>query len=164
MSTLKQIQANRQNAQKSTGPRSVEGKAASRFNALESGTDAKSQVLPDEDPDQLEALLTEYRERFSTAAPERRLFVDTLVNSEWLKGLQRLEAAERTEEAEQTESAVTDPPPTPAPSQPQPSQNQQPGPQIGFVPPIPVPARFSPPFPAQDHAVRTPLGAGFRVF
>ena len=145
MSTLKQIQANRQNAQKSTVPRSVEGKAASRFNALESGIDAKSQVLPDEDPDQLEALLTEYRERFSTAAPERRLFVDTLVNSEWLKGLQRLEAAERTEEAEQTESAVTDPPPTPVPSQPQPSQNQQPGPQIGFVPPIPVPARFSPP-------------------
>ena len=60
MSSLKQTEANRQNAQKSTGPRSVEGKAASRFNALKSGIDAKSQVLPNEDPDQLEVLVARF--------------------------------------------------------------------------------------------------------
>ena len=50
MSSRKQIEANRLNAQKSTGPRSVEGKAAIRFNALKTGIDAKSQVIPGEDP------------------------------------------------------------------------------------------------------------------
>ena len=222
MATPKQNEANRQNAQKSTGPRSVEGKAASRFNALKSGIDAQAQVIPGEDPGQLEVLVAEYQERFSTATPERRLLVDTLVSSEWLlrrlnraeaefwqyeahrtesnynsnehpegrvlyhgdrtfdrlqrrvdsigrnyhralKELQGLETAEQAEEPEQPEPAAADPPPTPPPSQPQPSQNQQPGPQIGFVPPIPVPERFSPPFPSQDHAVRTPHAAGFRI-
>jgi hypothetical protein len=92
MATPKQNQANRQNAQRSTGPRSAEGKAASRFNALKTGIDAKAQVIPGEDPDQLETLVAEYQERFSTATPERRLLVDTLVNSEWL--LRRLNCAE----------------------------------------------------------------------
>src|ERR1039457_3606660 len=55
MATPKQNDANRQNAQKSTGPRSPEGKAASRFNALKSGIDAQAQVIPGEHPDQLEA-------------------------------------------------------------------------------------------------------------
>ena len=57
MATSKQNQANRQNAQRSTGPRSAEGKAASRFNALKTGIDAKAQVIPGEDPDQLEDLV-----------------------------------------------------------------------------------------------------------
>jgi hypothetical protein len=86
-------------------PRSAEGKAASRFNALKSGIDAKAQVIPDEDPDQLEVLVAEYQERFSTAAPERRLLVDTLVNSEWLlRRLNRAEAEFWQYEAHRTES------------------------------------------------------------
>jgi hypothetical protein len=44
MATEKQRAANRRNAQKSTGPRSVEGKAVSSQNALKSSIDAKSQV------------------------------------------------------------------------------------------------------------------------
>jgi hypothetical protein len=211
MPTHKQTEANRQNAQKSTGPRSAEGKAASRFNALKTGIDAKAQVIPGEDPDQLEDLVAAYQKRFSTAAPERRLLVDTLVNCDWLlrrlsrgeaelwkyeaknsestyssnkhpngrvlyladrvfdrlqrridaigrnyhralKELQSLEAADKAEEPEQPQPAASDPLPTPPPSQPSP--NQQPGPQIGFVPQIHVQARLSPPFPPQDHAVR----------
>ena len=204
MATHKQTEANRQNAQKSTGPRSAEGKAASRFNALKSGIDAKAQVIPGEDPDQLEVLVAEYQERFSTATPERRLLVDTLVSSEWLlrrlnraeaqfwqyeahrtesnynsnehpegrvlyhgdrtfdrlqrrvdaigrnyhralKELQSLEAAEQPVECppERPEPPATGVP-TPASSQ----SNQQPGPQIGFVPPTapiaPLPAPVGP--------------------
>ena len=105
MATPKQNDANRQNAQKSTGPRSPEGKAASRFNALKSGIDAKAQVIPGEDPDQLEVLVAEYQERFSTAAPERRLLVDTLVTAEWLlRRLNRAEAEFWQYEAHRTES------------------------------------------------------------
>src|ERR1017187_3518263 len=79
MATIKQIDANRQNAQRSSGPRSPEGKAASRFNALKSGIDAQAEVIPSEDPAQLETLLAEYRERFDTSTAERRMLVDTLV-------------------------------------------------------------------------------------
>jgi hypothetical protein len=45
MSTLKQQEANRLNAQKSTGPRTLAGKAVSRFNALKSGIDAEAETL-----------------------------------------------------------------------------------------------------------------------
>jgi len=85
MSTLKQIEANRLNSQKSTGPRSPEGKTAVRFNALKSGIDAKSQVIPGEDPAALELLATEYHERFQPATPEARALVDALVTAEWLQ-------------------------------------------------------------------------------
>ena len=46
MATQRQIAANRRNALKSTGPRSQEGKAHSRMNALRHG--ASSKVMADE--------------------------------------------------------------------------------------------------------------------
>jgi hypothetical protein len=94
MSTTKQIEANRQNAQRSTGPRSPEGKAACRFNALKSGIDAQAQVIPGEDPAQLEALVVEYQERFDASTPECRMLVDTLIACEWqFRRLNRAEAS-----------------------------------------------------------------------
>jgi hypothetical protein len=65
MSSKAQIKANRLNAQESTGPASPEGKAKSRFNPLKSGIYAKSEVLPVEDPAQLEALAGDFRESIS---------------------------------------------------------------------------------------------------
>ena len=46
MATEKQIEANRRNAAKSTGPRSPEGKARSSMNALKSGVDAEAEIIP----------------------------------------------------------------------------------------------------------------------
>ena len=85
MPTLQQIEANRLNAQKSTGPRSVEGKAAVRFNTLKSGIDAQSHVIPGEDPAALALLTAEYYDRYQPATPEVRALVDTLVTAEWLQ-------------------------------------------------------------------------------
>jgi hypothetical protein len=85
MATLQQIEANRANAQKSTGPRSAEGRAAVRFNALKSGIDAQSQVIPGEDPAALALLAAEYYDRYQPATPEVRALVDTLVTAEWLQ-------------------------------------------------------------------------------
>src|SRR6516164_4834001 len=45
----KRIDANRRNAQKSTGPRTPEGKSRSRFNGLKHGLTAKVPVIPGED-------------------------------------------------------------------------------------------------------------------
>ena len=57
MATQKQIEANRQNALKSTGPKSEAGKAASSANALSHGLSASlDAVLPDEDADAFERL------------------------------------------------------------------------------------------------------------
>ena len=92
MPSLKQTEANRLNSRKSTGPRSVEGKAASSMNALKSGIDAKSQILPDERRASLEALIAEYYLRFHPTTPEQRMYVDILIDSEWL--LRRFRTAE----------------------------------------------------------------------
>ena len=93
MPTLSQIEANRRNSQKSTGPRSPEGKAISRFNGLKSGIDAKSQVIPGEDASALEALAADYHQQFQPANPLECFLVDSLVNADWqLRRLRRVEA------------------------------------------------------------------------
>ena len=93
MPTLSQIEANRRNSQKSTGPRSSEGKAISRFNALKSGVNAKSQVIPGEDASALEALAADYHQQFQPATPLECFLVDSLVNADWqLRRLRRVEA------------------------------------------------------------------------
>ncbi len=93
MATLRQIEANRRNALKSTGPRSAAGKAVSCFNALQTGIDAKSLVIRGEDQCALEQLAGEYHERFRPATPDARFLVDSLVNAEWqLRRLRKVEA------------------------------------------------------------------------
>ena len=93
MSSIKQIQANQQNAQKSTGPRTLQGKAVSRFNALKSGIDAESQTIPGEDPAGLDNLAEEYHQRWQPALPEHRVLVDILVHDDWqLRRLRKAEA------------------------------------------------------------------------
>jgi hypothetical protein len=93
MATQRQIEANRLNALKSTGPRTPEGKAASSMNALKSGIDACAQVIPGEDPEELAALARAYHERFRPSTPEENFLVDTLVDSEWLlRRYRRVEA------------------------------------------------------------------------
>jgi len=84
MASQEQIEANRLNAQKSTGPHTPEGKAASRMNALKSGIDAKSQIIRGEKAANLETLQSEYYGRFHPTTPEQRMLVDTLIDAEWL--------------------------------------------------------------------------------
>jgi len=83
MPTLLQIEANRRNAKRSTGPRTLEGKAVSRFNALKTGIDAKSQIIPGEDSAVLDALVAEYLQQFPPATPQERALIDMLVTAEW---------------------------------------------------------------------------------
>jgi hypothetical protein len=49
MTSDKQGAANRRNAQKSTGPKTPEGKAAVRLNAMKHGLLSKDVLLPGED-------------------------------------------------------------------------------------------------------------------
>jgi len=92
MATPRQIEANRLNAQKSTGPRTLEGKAVSSQNALKSGLDAESQFVTGEDRTHFAELQDEYVARFQPLTPEERFQVDTLLRNEWI--LRRLFRAE----------------------------------------------------------------------
>jgi hypothetical protein len=92
MSTLRQIEANRRNAQKSTGPTSATGKAVSSMNALKTGIHAKSLLLPSEKLADLEQLIDEWYQRHNPTTPEARSLVDDLIYGEWLK--RRLRTAE----------------------------------------------------------------------
>jgi hypothetical protein len=87
------VETNHRNSQKSTGPARLEGKAISRFNALKSGVNAKSQVIPGEDASALEALAADYHLQFQPATPLECFLVDSLVNADWqLRRLRRVEA------------------------------------------------------------------------
>jgi hypothetical protein len=67
MATPAQIAANRANALKSTGPRTAEGRAASRFNAIKHALDAESLVIPGEDSAEFEAFAAGYHDEFRPA-------------------------------------------------------------------------------------------------
>jgi hypothetical protein len=93
MPTHNQNQANRLNAQESTGPRSIEGDSVSRFNGLKTGIDAQSQVIPGEDPAVLEALTLEYYDYFQPATAVERFLVDIMITADWqLRRLHKFEA------------------------------------------------------------------------
>jgi hypothetical protein len=83
MPSQKQIDANRRNAQKSTGPITEAGKAVAKFNALRHGMTAESAVLPYEDHLAYamlrEALLTHY----APANIAEEMLVDVVANSYW---------------------------------------------------------------------------------
>ena len=63
MATARQRRANRLNAQRSTGPKSAQGKARASMNALRHGLRAEIPVLPGEDADELKRLRLETLEK-----------------------------------------------------------------------------------------------------
>jgi hypothetical protein len=92
MATIKQIEANRRNAQKSTGPRSPEGKAASRLNALKHGVFADEPVIIGEETDAFHAIRQAFLDRFQPAGVEEETLVYNLIRNAWL--LDRFSAVE----------------------------------------------------------------------
>jgi hypothetical protein len=70
-------------AQLSTGPRSEQGKAVSRFNALKTVIQAKSHVIPGEDPAELNQLAANYHRQWHASTPDECFLVDTIVDADW---------------------------------------------------------------------------------
>ena len=85
MASLRQIESNRINAQKSTGPKTEKGRARSSQNALKTGIDARSLVINTENLADYEALSARYFAQFLPITEEERTLVDALVTSEWLR-------------------------------------------------------------------------------
>src|SRR5947208_2775003 len=92
MSTDKQIQANRRNALKSTGPKSEKGKEQSRMNALRHGLTAEQAVLPHEDPRNYDQIRAGMIDAHTPANAAELALVEELVNAYWrLLRLHRVE-------------------------------------------------------------------------
>lgn len=84
--------ANRQNAQRSTGPRTPEGKARSAANARTHGLTAVQVLLPGEDPELFAAFRTAYFDYFLPDASFVTALVDELVIVDWrLRRVARVE-------------------------------------------------------------------------
>jgi hypothetical protein len=81
--TEAQIDANRENAKKSTGPRSAEGKAASSRNRLLHGLRANKHILLDEDPEDFLILLDDLYGRFQPAGDGEEKLVLRIANDQW---------------------------------------------------------------------------------
>jgi hypothetical protein len=72
----RKIEANRENAQKSTGPRTPEGKAAASRNALRHGLLAQQVLLPGENGEALRKLGEVLRTELQPVGDLENLFVD----------------------------------------------------------------------------------------
>jgi hypothetical protein len=93
MSTTAQIEANRLNAQSSTGPTSAEGKARSSLNSLSHGFYSKHLLLPDEDPAELEMLRSSLIQSYNPEDGAELLLVERIISCQWkLRRLNNLEA------------------------------------------------------------------------
>ena len=93
MSTIKQIQANRANALRSTGPRTEAGKAASSGNALRHGLTARRVVIEGEDPVLFDRLRDEICAEFAPRGATEELLVEQLASTLWrLRRVPLLEA------------------------------------------------------------------------
>ncbi len=83
MSTLQQNVANQANAQLSTGPQSIEGKAISSQNARKHGLSAKFIALSDDERPAFEELEADLREEVSPSGPLQEIVFRELLAAAW---------------------------------------------------------------------------------
>ena len=92
MTSEKKIEANRQNALRSTGPRTREGKDTVRLNALKHGLLSQEALLPEEDADALRELGESLRAELQPVGVLEDLLVDQITAAFWrLRRLGRVE-------------------------------------------------------------------------
>ena len=80
----KQQEANRENAQHSTGPKTPEGKKAVRLNAVTFGLRARSLLIAGEDPEEYAQLWADLAVEWQPRTRTERLLVEQMSTSQWL--------------------------------------------------------------------------------
>ena len=90
--TTAQLAANRANAQKSTGPRTAEGKEAVKYNGVKHGLSSRLVVLPCEDQNEYNALHDAFADEYTPITPTEKELVKQVADSQWkLRRLEKLE-------------------------------------------------------------------------
>src|SRR5467141_3760597 len=93
MASQLQIEANRRNAKKSTGPKTPEGRAAVRLNGLKHGLCAETLLLPGEAEADFTDLLHSFETEHRPVTPVEQALVRELATSTWrLNRLYHVEA------------------------------------------------------------------------
>jgi inactivated superfamily I helicase len=78
-----QLNANRANAQSSTGPTSPTGKATSSLNAVKTGLTGRTVLLPGDDAIIYQQHLHRYFTQFAPATDQEKALVQTIADTEW---------------------------------------------------------------------------------
>jgi hypothetical protein len=92
MSSARKAAANRQNPLKSTGPKTPDGKAAVRLNALRHGLLSEEDLIPGEDEEALRELAEGLRAELQSVGELEGLLVDRITSLLWrLRRLGRVE-------------------------------------------------------------------------
>jgi hypothetical protein len=84
MATPNQIAANKASAQKSTGPKTPEGKAKSAANRLSHGFTSSATIMPGEDPEEFKALVDDLIAHCQPANPIEQILVEKMAIGQWL--------------------------------------------------------------------------------
>ncbi len=93
MTSPRKAEANRQNALKSTGPKTPEGKAAVRLNAIKHGPLSEQVLLPGEDEDALRELSEHLRAELQPVGYLEDMLMERIIAAYWrLLRLGRVEA------------------------------------------------------------------------
>ena len=83
MASIKQVEANRRNSQKSTGPRTPEGKASVRLNALRHGLCARTAVLPTENAEEFQQLCADLETEWQPQGRTEQYLLEQMAVSQW---------------------------------------------------------------------------------
>jgi hypothetical protein len=83
MVSEKQLEANRRNAQRSTGPTSIDGKAKSSLNNLRHGLTGQISLLPTEDREAHDAFCNELTDSFHPETPMERQLAQSIGEDSW---------------------------------------------------------------------------------
>ena len=83
MTSKKQVKANRKNAQKSTGPKTDEGKAAVSKNAVKHGLFAEEAVVTGENPADYEAYLDNFLTEMKPVGAVENMLAERFVSLAW---------------------------------------------------------------------------------
>jgi hypothetical protein len=94
MSTAARLEANRANAQHSTGPVTDSGKERASLNSLRHGLTSKTVVLPGEDPEKFERLRASVHEHYRPKTEIERELAERIAAGQWkIQRAHRVEAA-----------------------------------------------------------------------
>ena len=84
MATQAQINANRANSEKSTGPTTEEGKNNSCLNRLSHGFASSVRFIKGEDREEFKALMTDLIDEHQPATPTEQILLERMAHNQWL--------------------------------------------------------------------------------
>src|SRR6476620_5419407 len=101
-SSSERLAANRANAQKSTGPTTLEGKEASKMNAVKHGILSREVLVAGESEEELAAFHESFRQELYPEGARQEMLVDLIVTTHWrLRRLLAMESGDITRGMEQ---------------------------------------------------------------